>query len=83
MITMGVRGTRQGPIPHQTRRSHWVGLNSMSFSWGALAVLSVAGGSSGGNGWPLTGVVTAGLAHQTPYSPEPWPGWASPDYGAG
>lgn len=58
----GGRGARQDSIPHRTQPSHWVGLNPMSFSWGALAALSVGGGSSGGNGWPPGGVVTVVLA---------------------
>ena len=80
---MGVRGARQGPIPHQTQRSHWVGLNGMSCFLGAFGSAFGCWGFEWRQWLAPGGVVTAGLAITTPYSPGPWSGWASPNYGAG
>lgn len=61
---MGVRGARQGPIPHQTRRSHWVGLSSMSCFLGGISSAFSCWGFKWRQWLAPDGVVTADLAHQ-------------------
>lgn len=60
--TMGVRGARQGPVPHQTRRSHWVGFKSTSCFLGGISSAFGCWGLEWRQWLAPDGVVTADLA---------------------
>ena len=57
-----MRGARQGPTPHQTQGSHWVGLNGMSCFLGAFGSAFGCWGFKWRQWLAPDGVVTAGLA---------------------